>query len=213
MTMTTQYRPTWSVVVARAGAIGAATGAVIGALVGTLAFPIVITAVGAIAGAGIGLVVGGINGAGLITVLRRRASWRAASTACAVISLVVTTPIGLATNALALGRLALLPMILVPLVSAAAAGVLGPIAAFGGASLDGRPGQRRLVDLTRRTIVVGLVIGAAGGAVTGLIVGLFAWAPTAVFAAVEGGLLGCASGAVCALLVLFALICGRSTLR
>ena len=65
----------------------------------------------------------------------------------------------------------------------------------------------RLGPVTVRAITVGSLAGAVVGSVIGLAIGIWAYLPTAPFAAVEGAVLGSVSGTVLAFL-----ICGVAAL-
>ena len=58
-----------------------------------------------------------------------------------------------------------------------------------------------LSQLASRALVWGAAGGAVVGAVTGLVIGIWAYLPTAPFAAVEGAVLGLVSGTVMAFLL------------
>lgn len=58
-----------------------------------------------------------------------------------------------------------------------------------------------LSQLASRALVWGAAGGAVVGAVTGLVIGIWAYLPTAPFAAVEGAVLGSVSGTVMAFLL------------
>jgi hypothetical protein len=188
-------------VLARAICFGCGAGAVVGGVVGTIDWPVVGTFFGASggvfvgAGAGIvdGVVLAGVASAGRRVWIARLASgvvssgfaWIAASRANEFRSLQhVAGQVTLVTVCLLLG-----------------AG-LGPMIAYGVEPISSRRGSipRPLPQLGARLLLWGAGVGGALGGTAGLLIGIFAYLPTAPFAAVEGAVLGAVSGVVLALL-------------
>jgi len=93
-------------------------------------------------------------------------------------------------------------------VSAGLGVVLAPMVASGleiTAKASGASVGERFAAMVRRGAVIGSILGAA----VGLVVGLFAFAPTAPFALVEGGIFGTVMGVVFALLMAAAVLLPR----
>jgi len=91
------------------------------------------------------------------------------------------------------------------IASAALGVVVAPMVASGVEVTSSRPGEPAS-ERFGKYVVRGLVVGSGLGGVVGLIVGLFAYAPTAPFALIEGGILGAVTGVVASLLVATAVL-------
>jgi hypothetical protein len=201
-------------VLARAICFGCGAGAVFGGVVGTTDWPVVGTFFGASvgvfvgAGAGIvdGLVLAGVARAGRSVWIARLASgvvssgfaWIAASRASEFRSLQhVVGQVALVTVCLLLGA------------------AFGPMIAYGVEPISfGRgPTPRPLSQIAARLLLWAAAIGAGLGAMVGLIIGLFAYLPTAPFAAVEGAVLGATSAVVLTLLLGAAALLPRLRMR
>jgi hypothetical protein len=172
----------------------AGLGCVLGGAAGTADWPVVGTFFGAVAGSVVGAVVGVVLTLTLALLARvTRSSWAARLVSGLVAGVAGLGLVGLGSRADALAVVLLATGTVV-------AGVLGPMIAFGVAPMpDGRPGFTWAAGVWGVCLGWGCALGAAAGAVTGLVIGLDNL-PTVVFAAVEGGVLGCVSGLVLACL-------------
>jgi hypothetical protein len=201
-------------VLARAICFGCGAGAVIGGVVGTIDMPVVGTffgaSVGVFVGAGVGIVDGvvlaGVARAGRSVWIARLASgvvssgfaWIGASRANEFRSLQqVVGQVALVTVCLLLGA------------------AFGPMIAYGLEPISfGRgPAPRPLSQIAARLLLWAAAIGAGLGAMVGLLIGLFAYLPTAPFAAVEGAVLGAMSAVVLTLLLGAAALLPRLRMR
>lgn len=183
--------------IARGVALFAGLGCVIGGAIGTAAWPVVGTFFGAAGGAVTGAGTGLLSAGALLAVTH----WTTSKWAARVTSGLVagTAQAAFVTVSGGPERFPIMAAALV--VAVTAGGALGPLIAYGMKPAVGGPlAARRLQHLGSLILGCGSAAGAAIGAVAGLIAGLVAYPPTALFAAVEGGLLGLVSGIVLACL-------------
>jgi hypothetical protein len=175
----------------------AGLGCVLGGAAGTADWPVVGTFFGAVAGSVVGAVVGVVLTLTLALLARvTRSSWAARLVSGLVAGVAGLGLVGLGSGADALRGT---PAVLLA-TGTVVAGVLGPMIAFGVAPMpDGRPGFTWAAGVWGVCLGWGCALGGIAGAVTGLVIGLD-YLPTVVFAAVEGGVLGCVSGLVLACL-------------
>jgi hypothetical protein len=178
----------------------AGAGGLLGGIAGTLRWPLVGTFFGAIEGAVVGAVVGVLD-----AVLLAKASDVTRSVwAQRGISGMVSWTFAM------IGALEYHGPIVVPIavmdilvmMSLIAGAFVGPLIGFGVEieSMNHRGGLASL-RFGKRLIAWGAGIGGGVGAVAGFIVGLIVFAPTSLFAAIEGGVFGVTAGIVVACLI------------
>jgi hypothetical protein len=187
------------VIVVRGSVGGAAFGTVLGGVLGSIEWPVVATFFGALAGAFLGAAAGAGDGLVLAALTRigvggdAHGSFRVASGAVWALAALPIMRAQHAVTALALpaGRIAL---VIVCGLFGAAAGA--PVAV--GVDDEDADSARQLSRAAVRCLLWGSVGGGLVGAVTGLVIGLRGYWPTAPIAAIEGAVLGAASGVVLA---------------
>lgn len=190
------------VVAVRAMMVGGIAGAVVGGVIGTIDTPIVGTFFGALYGSVLGTMsalTDGVLLTGLTSVTR---SWWAARLVSELIWL-LGSRVAVAVNGPFTVLHDTVGQVIVAVVCVLLGAAVGPVIAFGGdrAVPVGRFGVVPLSRLPSGVLVWGAAGGAAVGAVTGLVIGIWAYLPTAPFAAVEGAVLGSVSGTVLAFLL------------
>jgi hypothetical protein len=177
-------------VLPRSIALGALTGVGIGGLVGTVIVPLF----GTIAGGVIGAYVGALSGLGSGLAVATARAHGAGRVGVRVVGGTAAGSCAVLEAIFALSRESIsAPMIVALLVFVAVCVALGGWLAPLVASKDLGAQYRRVIG---RAMAVCAIGGIAIGGLVGVVVGLYAYLPTAPFAAVEGGVFGGIIGVV-----------------